>query len=220
MIRLNHVFLLLMLLSAVSAFVLPPGCTTPVQSTFGGIFTPASRPARALAAAIDSRIHRNPPVDDDSPANPRPTQTVYDENHELRAALTSLQLKFDVLSRLNADRQAVGDIRTLCEPATVTGTEASGLRESLLVTPSSSFSEKQPVVHGTDVVGWIAGAGLTSAQVRLITDPGFSVTAKIGRFVKDPTGHLTPVYVDQLHPLVQGVGHGGMAVRSTIRCLH
>ena len=215
-IRVNHVFFVLMVFSILTAFVLPPGCATPVQSPLMGLFSPVSRPARAMAAAIDGRIHRVVPTDDGSPANPRPVSTVYAENHELRAQLVSLQVKFDALSKLNADRQSVGDIRNLCEPATVTGSDPSGLREALLITPSSLFREKQPVIHSVDLVGSIYRAGLTGAQVRLITDPGFSFTAKIGRFVIDADGHPQKFFVDELHPLVQGVGHGMMAVRSTI----
>ena len=216
MIRLNHVFFAVMLCSVLTAFVLPPGCTTPVQSGLGGLFSPVSRPSRALAGMIDSRLHHVAATDDGSPGQPRPEATVYQENHELRAALASLEVKFDDLSRLNADRQAVGDIRSLCEPATVTGTDSSGLREGLLITPSSSFKERFPVVHGTDVVGWIVSAHLTSAQVRLITDPGFSLTAKIGRLVTDPQGHPAMEFIPDLHPLVHGIGHGQMAVSSTV----
>jgi hypothetical protein len=156
------------------------------------------------------------PTDDGSPAKPRLVSTVYAENHDLRDQLVSLQVKFDALSRLNADRQAVGDIRNLCAPAKVTGSDSSGLLEGLLITPSGLFKENQPVVHGTDLVGRILTAGLTGAQVRLITDTGFSFTARIGRFVTEGGGHATPVYATRLHPLVRGVGHGMMEVRSTI----
>jgi cell shape-determining protein MreC len=207
-----------MLLSFVTAFLLPARFTTPAQGELLGIFSPISRPTRGLMIAIDRYFHPAVTVDDGSPAKPREVQTVYQENHQLREQLVALELKFEALSKLDADRQAVGDIRPLCEPATVTGSEGSGLGQSLLITSSSSSArfDNRPVVHGTDLVGKVERAGMTGAHVRLITDPGFNLTARIGRYVTGPDGKLKMVLVEHLQPLVQGIGNGAMAVHSTI----
>lgn len=229
-VRTNHLFAGLMGLAFLTAFVLPARFTTPGQQPgaglLQGLFAPISRPVRALAGWAYRRTHEDPVMDDRSPTAPRPPATVYEENHQLLTALASLQLKFDQLSQLNADRQAVGDIRPLCKPATVTGAEPSGLRESLTISVglSSAALLNRPVIRGNpsesrlpcDLVGRIVRAGVAGAQVRLITDPNFVLTARIGRYVLQPDGHLKMVYVDQLHPLVQGIGHNQMAIRSTL----
>ena len=99
---------------------------------------------------------------------------------------------------------------------TVTGADSSGLRESLKVSGVGGSAVRRPVVHGTDLVGRVEAAGLTGAAVRLVTDPGLSFTASIVHYVPDGAGQMTVAVVPGLQPLVQGVGHGAMAIRSTI----
>ena len=214
--RSGHLFATLMVLSFLSAFVLPPRWTTPVRSQVQGLFAPVSRPTRWVAGALGQRGHPERASDDGSPEQPRPADAVYAENHALRTELAALEVKFDQLSRLNADRGLVGDIRPLCRPATVTGADSSGMREALKIAGVGSVAAGRPVVHGTDLVGRVVAAGLTGAEVRLLTDPGFVFTARIARYVPDAAGRLTLAIVGQLQPWVQGVGHGSMAIRSTV----
>ena len=214
--RSGHLFAGLMVLSFASAFVLPRRMTTPLRSQVQGLFVPVSRPVRAIAGAIYGRVHPDRPTDDASPSAPRAAEAVYAENHELRAQLAGLQEKFDQLSRLNADRQVLGDIRSLCRPATVTGADSSGLREALKITGVGSAAAGRPVVHGGDLVGRVVASGLTGAEVRLVTDPGFAFTARFKRYVPDAAGRVSLVEVAGLQPVVQGVGHGAMAIRSSV----
>jgi cell shape-determining protein MreC len=211
-----RLFVALMALSFLSAFVLPPRYTTPVRTQVQGLFSPVSRPTRAIAGALYRRANPDRPTDDGSPQQPRETAVVLAENHELRAQLAALEVKFDELSRLNADRQMVGDIFSLCRPATVTGVDSSGVRETLKITGVGSNAAGRPVIHGHDLVGRVQAAGLTGAEVRLLTDPGFGFTAKFARYVPDGAGRLRLEIVEPLHPLVQGIGHGSMAIRSTV----
>ncbi len=211
-----RLFVALMALSFLSAFVLPPRYTMPVRSQVQGLFAPVSWPTRAIVRPFYRRANPDRPSDDGSPQQPRPTTTVYAENHELRAELATLQVKFDQLSRLNADRQLVGNIFPLCQPATVTGVDSSGVREALKITGVGASAVNRAVVHGTDLVGKVQTAGLTGAEVRLLTDPGFGFTTRIARYLPDDGGRLRLSIVGQLQPLVQGIGHGAMAIRSTV----
>jgi cell shape-determining protein MreC len=225
-LRSNHLFFGLLGFSFLTAFVLPARFTTPGFQQLQGVFAPVSRPVRAVAWWGYNRTHRIEVVDDRSPAQPRPTTTVYEENHELLTALASLQIKFDQLSQLNADRQSVGDIRPLCKPATVTGSEVSGLREGLTISVGSTSVSllNRPVIRGNptqsplpcDLVGRVVRSGMAGAQVRLITDPGFVLTARIGRYETDSDGHLKLSYDRQIHPLVRGIGNNQMAIQSTL----
>ena len=225
-VRFNQIFALLMVMAFLVAFVLPARYSTPSVGALQGLFSPVSKPVRALAGFIDRRFHPEPVTDDRSPETPRPEASVYDENHQLLSAYASLQVKFDQLSQLNADRQAVGDIRSLCKPATVTGSEVSGLREGLTLSAatSSSAMKDRPVIRGNpsqsplpcDLIGRVFRSGPAGAQVRLVTDPGFRLTARIARYVAQPDGQLQLTRISKLNPLVQGVGDNKMAIQSNL----
>lgn len=217
-LRFNHVFFVLMLVSLVSAFFFPPEATNPGRAHLQGLFSPISRPARGLAGVVYRRFHQNVPVDDGSPAIPRAPQTLLEENRQLRVALSNLSVKFEQLTQLNADRQLVGNIRPLCEPASVTGADSSGVRESLSLSMSGAGTLKadMPVLIRDNLVGKLVRAGIGGAQVRLITDPGFFVTGRIGQYKSDADGQVKFESVVGLQPLVQGIGHGAMAIRSNI----
>jgi cell shape-determining protein MreC len=229
MARTNYFFYLLMALGFVAAFVLPRA-SLPGSGQLLGIFWPISRPSRAIAGWVDRKIHAPAVVDVESPVVPRAAANVYEENHQLATALASLQLKFDELSQLNADRQAVGDIRKLCRPATVINTDSSPLRETLTVTVSGLTSSivNRPVIRGNtsqsplpcDLIGRVTRAGLTGAQVRLVTDPGASLTARIGHYDHDEQGKIRMTFVDQLHVLVTGAGGNEMAIRLSMQQVH
>jgi hypothetical protein len=218
-LRFNHVFATLMFVGLVSAFVIPPRFTNPARAELQGLFSPISRPARAIAAMVYRRFHRDVPVDEGSPSNPRPPQTILEENRQLRNALAIMSVKFDQLSRLNEDRQLVGeDIRRLCTPGSVTGADSSGIRESLTISTAGFGGLKPdfPVVYAHELVGKVSRAGIGGAQVRLITDPGFAFTGRIYRYRTDAEGQVAQERVEGLQPLVQGIGHGAMAIRSNI----
>jgi hypothetical protein len=206
-LRFNHLFAALLLLSFFSAFVIPPRFTNPARAELGGLFSPVSRPTRAITEMIFSHFHPEIPVDEGSPGAPRSDQTILQENRQLRMQLETLSERFDKLSQLNIDRNVVRDINPLCKPATVTGVDSSGIRESLTISSPSLniLKEDMPVIYQYGLVGKISRAGITAAQVRLITDPGFVVSARISG---------TPTQGDQMAlPLVQGIGHGAMIIR-------
>ncbi len=205
-----------MALCFLSAFVLPPRFTTAVRGPAQGLFAPVSWPTRWAAGSVYRRLHPDATPDDGSPAGRRPADAVYAENHELRSALAALREQFDQLSRLNADRHLTWDVLPSCQPATVTGADASGLREALKINGVGSAAAGRPVVRGTDLVGRVVAAGVTGAEVRLLTDPGFVFTARLARYVPDAAGRLTLTYVGQVQPWVSGVGHGAMAIRTSI----
>jgi hypothetical protein len=224
--RFNQIFFVLMVMAFALAFVLPARFSTLSAGWLQGAFSPASKPVRLLAGMISRRFRDEPVIDDRSPAAPRPAATIYEENHQLLSAYASLQMKFDQLSQVNADRQAVGDIRSLCKPALVTGSEVSGLREGLTLSVSllATTIKDPPVIRGNpsqsplpcDLIGRIVRVGPAGAQVRLVTDPGFRLTARIARYVAQPDGQLKLSYIPQLNPLVQGIGHNEMAIQSNI----
>src|SRR6059036_3799099 len=122
-LRFNQVFVGLLALSFISAFVLPSRFTNPVRS-IQGLFYPVARPARAIGVALNRRFER-PPRDD------RAVSDVRAENDQLRRMVSELTAQLAQLQRINADRQLIGDARSLCTPAKVVGNGNGGQRESL-----------------------------------------------------------------------------------------
>ena len=225
-LRFNYLFAALLGASFVTAFVIPSKYTTRGFGQLQGVFSPVSRPIRALLGGI-SRHYRQEPIHDDlSPQKPRDESAVFAQNHELLAAYASLELKFNQLSQLNADRQSVGDIRRLCKPAGVTGSETSGLREVLSITApvSTDGLANRPVIRGNpsqspmscDLIGRVAPSGRLGAQVRLVTDPGFVLSVRFARYVPAEEGKLHLKFVESLHPLIRGIGHNQMSIASNL----
>ena len=202
---------MLMGLAALSAFVVPARFTTPVREPFQGLFWPVARPTRAITGWVDRRYRPAESTDEASPAQPRSSDAIRTENRDLRAGLAALQVKFDLLSRINADRELVGDIRPMCRPATVSGADASGFRDAVTVSGVGREAEDRPVVQGNRLVGRVQSAGVTGASVRLLSDQGFVFTARVMHYAD---GRAVPV--GDLNPWVQGLGHGTMVIRSPI----
>ena len=216
--RFNAIFMLLMAIALVNAFILPPRTTNPIRKDFEGLFYPVSRPVNRLAGIIARRFEKTEVVDAGSPDTPRPAETILEENRHLRDALASLQVKYDQLAQLNADRASVGNVRDICQPYKIAGTDSSGLRESLVLEaiPNRAIKNDLPVIHANEFIGKVFRAGLTGAQVRLITDPGFALTGRIGQYHTDTYGLPTLTLVQNLQPLLQGIGHGTMAIRNGV----
>ncbi len=218
-LRFNHIAIGLMALSFISAFLAPPRFTNPARGELAGVFSPISRPVRGISAMIYGRFHPVVVVDDASPQSPRSAQTLLEENRELNLKLASLQVQIDDLSKLNADREKMGNIASLCRPANVTGSDSSTGRESLLISASSGTGltvGRAVLCAPHNLMGRIVSAGLDSAQVQLITDPGVAIMCRIAQYKPDDTGALTLEWIKDLPVLVQGIGKGGMTVRSNL----
>ena len=215
----NPVYLGLMLLAFLSAFVLPPRVTDPPRSELAGLLAPVARPARALAGRLYRRLHPITPIDLGSPSQPRPNETILQENQRLREQLTNLTLRYDQLAQLNNARDLRADILPFCKPVAVEGVDTSGGREALMIGSSSlaGLAPEDPVLYAPQcLAGRIVRSGISGAQVRLITDPGFTETARIMQIVQSGDGNPQSVLIDTLQPLIEGLGKGRMIIRSTI----
>jgi cell shape-determining protein MreC len=189
-------------LSIISAFVLPARLTNPVR-TVQGLFAPVARPTRAIAGALHARLA---PRQRDS----RDVTDVKDENERLRAQVVSLTGQLEELKRINEDRNRLGDIRPLCTPFPVIGSDG-GVRDSLAIsaTTRDGVAESMPVLYGEGVVGTIERVGPAGAQVRLVTDPDFRARARFYYFAPgDPKAYP----LNTTPPLIKGAGDGRMLI--------
>ena len=205
-LRFNQVFVGLLVLAILSAFILPAELTNRLRG-FQAIFAPVSRPTRAVASSVHDRIA--PRFYRDK----RDVTDVKDENQRLRVLVMSLSGQLDELRRVANDMDKLGDVRQHCTRFRVIGDD-SGARDSLVLAASTrdGVRESQPVLSGQGLVGLIERAGPGGAQVRLITDRNFKVSGRFVRFdTKSKAGEQT---LATKIPLVRGAGNGLLEVQN------
>jgi len=206
-LRFNHVFVFLMFLSAASAFVFPMRMTNAVRAQVQNVFAPVSKPVGAVASWARGKVVRPENTD------PRDALAVFRENENLKTAVANLVAQVRYLQEINADRQLLGEVLPLCTPAPVVGGDA-GQRDSLSIQSTDNIQPGMYALYSGGVVGRVDRAGVSGgAQVRLITDAGFAVTGRFGRFVTTADGKTVFQTIDTPPPLVQGVGRGSMIIR-------
>ena len=206
-LRFRHVFFGLMGVSALSAFVIPPGYARKFEPAVQGLFAPVSRPVGSLAAIVSNRVA--PPASNDR----RAIQDVREENERLRTELTRVQAQLEEMQRVHTEMSLLGKARDFCQLFKVVGGDA-GTRESIVLAASSfdGVKEEQYVLYRFGLVGQIQRAGVGGSQVRLVTDPAFRVQILFRR-MKTTDGKTLPVNVGTPACLVQGMGTGTMVVR-------
>src|SRR5687767_9020457 len=206
----NHLFLPLMVLSAISAFFIPVEYTSFCRGRLNGIFSPIATPLRRLVEMTSARLGLN---DQDKELIVQ-TNNITDANREidrLRVTVANLTMQVEELRRLNASRDLGGELRNFSRPFKVLSPDLAG-RESLNIhaTTSDGVVVGMPVVCQQGLVGKISTVGNLGAQVRLITDIGSRISGQFGKFILQPDGRATFTPIATNEPLVEGRGHGEM----------
>jgi cell shape-determining protein MreC len=206
-VRANQIYLALMAMAFLFAFVLPEHWSHTVGEHIEGIFTPIAGPSRRVAAGLYQRLSKESAVD------PRSKEAIATENDRLRQEVVRLQTELSRLQVLDAQSKALGDLRTLCTH--FSATNDSGTRDGLVLAGSTltGIKEGQPVLYDGGLAGRIDRAGAAGAHVRLITDNKFTV---LGRFVRFNPARGT---VDQVSDTrtVTGIGQGRLVIRNITR---
>ena len=112
-------------LAGLTAFVVPSRFVAARVPGVEALFAPVSRPAGAIARWLHGSFAA-PELSDDK----RSEDVVKRENEALKNEIANLYSRLAELEKLESDRSAVGDIRSLCTPFTVASTD-SGARASL-----------------------------------------------------------------------------------------
>lgn len=209
-LKFNQVFVCLLLLSVLSAFVLPARLTNRLRG-FGGIFAPVSRPTRAIAASVHDRVSKKDHRDT------RDVSHVKDENERLRVSVMSLSGQIEELRRIVEDRDRLGDVRPLCTPFRVVGEDPSQ-RDSLAITATSrdNVADNMPVLSGRGLVGVVERVGPAGTHVKLITDRAFKASARFVRFENDEKGLPRAKPLPATTPLVYGAGDGMLQITNVL----
>jgi cell shape-determining protein MreC len=209
-LRFNHVFLSLLLLSAVCAFVVPLKISSKIRGQLDVLFSPITYPVTKCAQFMTHRLSRTP----DPAASPagsfNPQNTPADAQAEiarLRAAIAALTIQNAEILRQQKAHQLKGDVQQYSFACKVIGADASRDSLSLAGTTADGLAVGMPVVYRDFIVGRLTAAGIGGSQVRLITDRGFRVNGSFGRF-KD--ADFIPIATDP--PLLEGRGAGLMTI--------
>jgi len=203
-IKFNHVFGLLLVLSTLSAFVIPPHYTTRAMPQVQSLFAPVSVPARKAGAWVDGRVRQKETRDR------RDAEDVKAENQRLRDRVNFLEAQLEVEQKRNAQWARLGPLKDRCVPVDVVGSD-SGLRDSLALEGSTLHRVRDNAValYPGGIAGQIQGrAGVAGAQLRLITDKGFRVRGYFVRMNRE----LQPQRLSPATFLFEGIG-GAMVMR-------
>ncbi|MEA2711162.1 MAG: hypothetical protein QOF78_3763 [Phycisphaerales bacterium] len=202
--KFNQVFVGLIALAFLSAFILPPDLSNPLRG-LQALFAPVSRPTRAIAGSLHDRFAANH-------RDTREADQVKDENEQLRVLVMSLSGQLQELKRVANDFDRLGDVRPLCTRFKVVGDDP-GTRDSIMLAASSrdQVKESQPVLSGQGLVGIVERVGQAGAQVRLITDKDFKVSGQFVRFNSNKTETREQTLATTI-PLVRGAGKGQIEI--------
>lgn len=213
-LRFNHVYFLLLLLCAASAFILPK-FIDPARAQAQNIYAPVSRPSLALVQWIEARFSRHHTTDAISPDSPRSDADIRQENLELHQTLALLTNQLDQLQKRMAERDKLGRLADLCTVYTVSAGD-SGTSESLLINGSSlnDLKTDMAALFPGGLAGRLQTPGLTGSRVRLITDRGFSLTGYFARFTKRPDGRIESVRLPTDPVLVRGEGNNSLLIEA------
>ena len=205
-LRVKHVFIALMGLSALSAFVIPPDYSSRLRPPVQSLFAPVSRPAGSLASWISERVA--PPAADDK----RAITDIRQENRYLRATVAMLQSQLEEMNWRDSELAKLGKAKDVSQWAKVIAVD-SGTHDSIYLAASTIDGVRQDmyVLCPDGLVGRIQQSGVGGSQVQLITDRGFRIRV---RFAKYGMHQGKPQYQPLGVPITvaEGAGEGVIVV--------
>jgi cell shape-determining protein MreC len=206
-VKFQQVFFGLMMLSLLSAFALPRRATDLNGTSLETLLIPISRPTYRIANAIRGRFAAQPIEDT------RDSRDIERENLALKQQIQAMAGEIDHLQQRAGERASLGGFEAFCDRFEVTAAD-SGVHDAITITGSgiSGLRVDQPVLSSGSVIaliGQISRAGEMTAQVRLVTDPGFpGFTA---RFVQYSAANGARENTNLL-AIVTGRGEGKMVI--------
>lgn len=201
-VKFNHVFTSLLVLSALSAFVIPPKFTNKAVPQVQTAFAPVSVPARGMGAWLRDRVAPRQSTDK------RKIDDVKAENALFRTRIFELEAQLQREIERNIQWLSLGKLKDRCVPVEVVGDDA-GPYDSLNLGGSTleHVRERAIALYPGGVAGEIQRAGPAGATLRLITDRGFKVSGYFARLSPDGTSKRLTQTI-----LFEGIG-GAMVVK-------
>jgi cell shape-determining protein MreC len=205
----NKMYAALLIIAVISVLVVPKTVSDGAKRRFQRAFEPVSRPVRVALGPVYSRLHP-PPLETQGP---RTYAELAADNEQLRLQNANLMAQVQKLQQLNAVREAVGNLRDVTRPMKVIGADPSTIRKSIVLQGSTQdLHLGQAVLHNGGLAGRLDRIGVSGgAQAQLLSDPGFRITAKFGRFID---GQVPFQPVGDFSCLLEGDGRQGMSARN------
>jgi rod shape-determining protein MreC len=202
-LRFNQVFLALLLVSAVCAFVVPERYCDGLRRRMRGVFTPVAYPLSLAAQRLVGRSEGTGPVDLRAVS-----ADARGEIERLQTQVANLTRQLEQFRQVYRERDALGDVQKYSLRFNVVGV-SSDSRQGLMLAGGTGdgLSSGMAVIGDKGVVGRISSVGPGGSQVRLITDSGFLVGGAFGRF-----NGTEFVSLATEAPMVEGRGNGTMAI--------
>ena len=211
-VRFGHIFFILMLLSFLSAFVIPPGRTQRFKPNVQVFFLPVSWPATGVGKWIAGR------VGDDQPWNDRRNaDAIKSENAELRTAVFNLTERLNRELIKSAQREAISaKLRDRGVFVRTAGGDA-GTRQTLQLPGPlpAGIAEGMYATYSGGVVGVVQNVGVAGAHVKLVTDVGFRLKCRFARLRKNEAGRPEMVPIPGVSVVVEGAGGNTLKVAKT-----
>jgi hypothetical protein len=202
--RFNTVFGAMIMGAALCALVISPKAIDSVRKHAELVLLPVAKPTRAIAGAITRRYGPKtlPPGETVRPTD----EQLALENSDLKQQVAFLSHQIQDLRLVEEERKRLGPLLQYFKPVAVIGGDATPGRESLSIVPTSGvdFAKDTPVMCPDGVVGRLTDA----RRVRLVTDPGFKITAAFGRWSEG--GLWKPLDTDKA--ACTGIGNGVMRI--------
>jgi len=201
--RFNTVFGAMIMGAALCALVLPPTAMDRVRKHADLVLLPVAKPTRAIAGMFARRYGAKtlPPGETVRPTD----QQLALENSDLKQQVTFLSHQVQDLRLVEEERKRLGPLLQYFKPVGVIGGDSTPGRESLSIMPASGVD----TAAGTAVMcpEGVIGRLTDARRVRLITDPGFKITAQFGRWSEGVWSTL-----DTEKAACTGIGNGTMRI--------
>jgi cell shape-determining protein MreC len=211
-VKFGHTFTVLMLLSSLSALVIPPTQTQRYKPNVQALFLPVSWPATGVGRWIAGRMGNEQGWNDR-----RNAEAIKAENAELRTTVFNLTERLNREMVKSAQREAVSPklrengvfVRTL-------GGDAGTRQTMLLPGPlPAGVANGMYAAYSGGVVGIVQNVGIAGAHVRLVTDVGFRVKCRFARLRRNEAGRPEMVPIPGVAVVVEGAGNNTLKVVKT-----
>lgn len=209
--RFGRIFALLMLLSIVSAFLIPPARSQRLKPNVQAIFLPVSWPATGVGRWLSGRMG------DQTWNDRRSVDAIKAENAELRTNVFNLTERLNRESVKSAQREAISaKLRDRGVWVTAVGGDA-GTRQTLQLRGPipAGVADGMYATYSGGVVGVVQNVGLAGAHVRLVTDVGFRVKCRFAQLRKNDAGRAEMAPIPGVAVVVEGAGNNTLKVVKT-----
>lgn len=211
-LRFPEVFGIVLFVAFLCSFALPRQVSGRVENTFQFLFAPVTGPIQWMTAGKADTSRADTPIlsqHSDEVTRLREEKRALTNYVEiLRGQMETLQHRENEAGRIG------GELSGKTTTVKVIGVDANGRDILRLAGTSAGIVERdQPVVAATGLVGRVLDVGLgNQSSVRLITDKGFKLLGRFGRYVDVGDGSVQLAMLSPEPTVAVGLGHGAMQI--------